>query len=186
MKKLPIYLFICAFVEPCTAVQIKSVGGSDDNLGSLRNEIVKLESQLEQKTQMLNKCAEKNKNFQVAGIATVGLAGVGVATNVSLYSKMKAQTQQNTYMTNQIQNNYDTIKDFEQDLDDLSKNLDDQCFRDQYHQQLTYMEQARFEDLYTHRYNLEKYIGDEISESDKTLFTKIIHGMQKCQKHTKK
>ncbi|MBQ6736413.1 MAG: hypothetical protein IJQ90_02905 [Alphaproteobacteria bacterium] len=182
MKKFLMYLIIWTFALPCDAVQIKQIGGSNDGMDYLRNEIIKLENNLANKTEKLNECAEKNKNFQIAGIATVGLAGVGVATNISLYSKMKDQVKQGEQMDTYIKNAEADWAKFEQGFNEWSKNLDEQCFSNYYNTQLTHRERTRFEDLYIHRYNIEKYIGDDISESDKTLFIKMAQGMRKCQK----
>ena len=85
---------------------------TSDGLNSLRNEISKLESELAQKTEKLNKCAQKNKNFQIAGIAAVGLTGAGVAANIST-------NKTNKNLLNKISKTEQEIATTEQKIDDI-------------------------------------------------------------------
>ena len=186
MKKFLVCLIVGIFVLPCNgAIQVKLAGGSDDGLDYLRNEIKKLENELNSKTEKLNKCAEKNKNFQIAGIATVGLAGVGVATNISLYSKMKDQKKLAENMNNKIRTANAEMDRFMSDMEKWSQNLDYDKFLQELDTQLTETEKQRVVELYNNDFDLEKvYNGntDNIPESDKILFEKVIRAMRKCQK----
>lgn len=185
MKKHFIYTIVGLVASvPCIAANIKKVG-SDDNTNHLISEIRTLENQLEQKNEILNKCASKNKNFQVAGIATVGLAGIGIATNVSLYSKMKEQIKQSESMKNKIQDADISWQNFSTEIDTLSRNIDKNCYNLWFNNELNDSEQMRFTELYNNRSNLDEFYSfdlDNIPESDKVIFEKMVRGMRKCQK----
>jgi len=182
--KISLMCLILCIATPCMAA-VRVVGGENDGLDYLRNEISRLEKQLEQKTETLNKCAEKNKNFQIAGIVTVGLAGAGVATNISLYSKMKDQKKLAENMNNKIRTANAEMDRFMNDMEKWSQNLDYDKFLQELDTQLTDTEKQRVVELYNNDFDLEKvYNGntDNIPESDKVLFEKVIRAMRKCQK----
>ena len=182
--KISLMCLILCIATPCMAA-VRIVGGENDGLDYLRNEISRLEKRLEQKTETLNKCAEKNKNFQIAGIVTVGLAGAGVATNISLYSKMKDQKKLTENMNNKIAIADTKVSEFEKEREKLLQNLDYNKFLQELDTQLTDTEKQRVVELYNNDFDLEKvYNGDtdNIPESDKVLFEKVIRAMRKCQK----
>lgn len=182
MKKFLICFIICIIVAlPCDgATQIKTTNDSNDNLNYLYNEIRKLENELNLKTQKLNKCARKNKNFQISGIAAVGLAGAGVATNISLYSKMKNQKKSAENMVNKIKTSNTQIETFFSDLEKMKANLDNDKFSQELSSSLTDAERQRLIELYNNRFDFPD--DKDISESDKILLNKIISAMRKCQK----
>ncbi|MFQ6760210.1 MAG: hypothetical protein ACLRFM_02320 [Alphaproteobacteria bacterium] len=126
MKKFLIYLIIISFSSPCNAdIQINSTDSfPNDGLNYLRNEIRKLETELNTKTDKLNKCAAKNKNFKIAGVTTVSLTGVGVATNISLYSKTKDQVNQANNMNQSITKTNKDWKDFQNEMNSLDIDFD--------------------------------------------------------------
>lgn len=168
-------IFCIIIATPCFATIQVTKDNSGDGLIALRNEITQLENQLASKTETLNKCAEKNKNFQIAGITTIGLAGVGVATNVSLNSKLKDQKLSIENMKNKIKTADTESEKFMKDFEELQKNLDTEKFTQEIKNTLTEQEFSRLQELYNNDF-------DNISESDKVLFNKIIHTMRKCQK----
>ncbi len=111
-KLLILFLFTPILISPCMAAITFSTTKTSDGLNSLRNEISKLESELAQKTEKLNKCAQKNKNFQIAGIAAVGLTGAGVAANIST-------NKTNKNLLNKISKTEQEIATTEQKIDDI-------------------------------------------------------------------
>ena len=189
MKKFFIFFIIgILLIRPCnSAVKIASVGGSDDGLNYLRNEINKLETELYSKTNKLNKCAEKNKNFQIAGVATVGLAVTGVATNISLYSKMKDQKKMAINMNNKIKYAGTQTNSFIKDIENLSQNVDYDKYVKELDSNLTPTEKQRLIEFYDNDFDLDKVYGrniddSDILESDKVLLKKMIHSMRNSQK----
>ena len=180
--KISLMCLVLCIVTPCMAA-VRIVGGENDGLDYLRNEISRLEKKLEQKTETLNKCAEKNKNFQIAGVVTVGLAGAGVATNISLYSKMKDQKKLTENMNNKIATADTKFSEFEKEMEKLLQNLDYNKFLQELDTQLTDAEKQRVVELYDNDFDLEKvynYNTDNIP--DKELLEKVIRAMRKCQK----
>lgn len=176
MRLLLVFIFLC-ISTPCGAA-IKIISSQNNSLDSLRNEISKLETQLKQKTDTLNKCAQENKNFQIAGIATVGLAGAGVATNISLYSKIKDQKKIEKTLNSKIANAKLQEENFLNDVDKLSENLDYDKFLQNLDSQLTETEKQQIIRLYENDSDFE----DNISDSDKKLFEKMVNIMQQSQK----
>ena len=136
--------------ELCMAAVQINVNNFNDEYVSLRNEIKHLENELVEKTERLNKCAEKNKSFKIAGVATVGLAGAGIATNISLYDKIKSQQKRNEQLVNRIENAKTLGKDFEH-LEHLADNVDmdefEQVFSQEISSQFTESELARLKEL---------------------------------------
>lgn len=136
--------------ELCMAAVQINVNNFNDEYVSLRNEIRHLENELVEKTEHLNKCAEKNKNFKIAGVATVGLAGAGIATNISLYDKIKSQQKRNEQLVNRIEHAKTLGKDVEH-LEHLADNVDmdkfEQVFSQEISSQFTESELARLEEL---------------------------------------
>lgn len=136
--------------ELCMAAVQINVNNFNDEYVSLRNEIRHLENELVEKTERLNKCAEKNKNFKIAGVATVGLAGAGIATNISLYDKIKSQQKRNEQLVNRIEHAKTLGKDVEH-LEHLADNVDmdklEQVFSQEISSQFTESELARLEEL---------------------------------------
>ncbi len=178
MKQLLVVLaFLCA-VRPSAAVV--SVGQKNDGLDYLRNEISRLETELAQKTEKLNKCAKKNKNFQVAGIATVGLAAAGVTTNISLYSKMKDQKKLAQQMNNRIKTANVKTEQFFADFEKQSQNVDYDKFVQKMDSSLTDTEKQRFIELGENDFN--NLDQDNISESDKVILEKMMVAMRDSQK----
>lgn len=170
-------LYFTVFSSCHGGVQINTIGGSNDKLDYLRNKIRKLEIELANKTEKLNKCAEKNKNFKIAGIATVGLAGAGVVTNVSLYSKMKNQATQWNNMAQEIAKTNQEWKDFLTEKNSLD--IDWNKFRTA----------AEEEDLTIDEYNylVEHNFFDGVSlsglsESDRNLIQKVDRVLYKSKK----
>ena len=181
MKKFLMCLIVGAFTVPCSgAVQVKMVGGTDDGLDYLRNEIRKLENDLANKTEKLNKCAEKNKNFQIAGIATVGLAGAGVATNISLYSKMKDQKKQAENMNNKIATANTKMNEFEKEMEKWAQNLDPEKFYEEC--QKENITDADFQRI---KQKIDQDDFENITESDKIIMEKILRAARKSQKEQK-
>ena len=133
--------------ELCMAAVQINVNNFNDEYVSLRNEIRHLENELVEKTERLNKCAEKNKNFKIAGVATVGLAGAGIATNISLYDKIKSQQKRNEQLVNRIEH----AKTLGKDVEHLAENVDmdkfEQVFSQEISSQFTESELARLEEL---------------------------------------
>jgi len=185
MKKILTGLIVGTIISlRVVGASVKHIGNDNDGLGALRNEIRKLETELEQKTDTLNKCAEKNKNFQIAGIATIGLTGVGIATNISMRSKIKNQEKLTENMKNKIEQVDADAEILIQEMNALSENLDEQCYRDWFNMQLNSTERARFAEVYSHSDDIEKFYDSDVKnipESDKILFEKMIRGMRKCQ-----
>lgn len=136
--------------ELCMAAVQINVNNFNDEYVSLRNEIRHLENELVEKTERLNKCAEKNKNFKIAGVATVGLAGAGIATNISLYDKIKSQQKRNEQLVNRIEHAKTLGKDVEH-LEHLADNVDmdkfEQVFSQEISSQFTESELARLKEL---------------------------------------
>lgn len=188
MKKILVNLFFIFVVLPCnSAIQVTVNNGSNDGLGYLRNEIRKLENELELKTNKLNKCAEKNKNFQIAGIATIGLMVTGVTTNISLYSKIKDQKKMAINMNNKIKNANIQADNFMKDVEKLSQNVDYDKYVLELDSSLTDAEKQRFIEMYNNDFDLDKmYNGNvndsNISESDKVLLGKMVRAMRNSQK----
>lgn len=174
MKKLLVFMVLCS-VTPCMAA-VQYVGGANDGLDYLRNEIRKLENDLANKTEKLNKCAEKNKNFQIAGIATVGLAGAGVATNISLYYKMKDQKKQAENMNDRIKTANSKMAEFETEMEKWAKNLDpDKFYEECQKENITEADWER----------LKKKVDsdfEDLTESDKILMEKILRAARNSQK----
>lgn len=175
MKHFLTTLICLSIIHPCIAETQISTIYSGDGLIALRNEITRLENQLASKTETLNKCAEKNKNFQVAGVATIGLAGVGIATNVSLHSTIKEQKQQTENMKDKIKNADIESEKFTKEFEELEKNIDAEKFAQEIKTTLTEQEFARLQELYNNDF-------ENIAESDKILFEKMLRAMRKCQK----
>lgn len=170
------------------AVQIK-VNNFNDEYVSLRNEIKHLENELVEKTERLNKCAEKNKGFKIAGVATVGLAGAGIATNISLYDKIKSQQKRNEQLVNRIENAKTLGKDFEH-LEHLADNVDmdkfEQVFSQEISSQFTESELARLKEL-NNRY--PEWTDETIMSlpaSDKELGTKYLNVFYSSVKKSQK
>lgn len=137
--------------ELCMAAVQINVNNFNDEYVSLRNEIKHLENELVEKTERLNKCAEKNKSFKIAGVATVGLAGAGIATNISLYDKIKSQQKRNEQLVNRIENAKENAKTFGKDFEHLAENVDmdelEQVAYQEFSSQFTESEFARLEEL---------------------------------------
>lgn len=138
--------------ELCMAAVQINVNNFNDEYVSLRNEIRHLENELVEKTERLNKCAEKNKNFKIAGVATVGLAGAGIATNISLYDKIKSQQKRNEQLVNRIEHaKIEYAKTFGKDFEHLADNVDmdefEQVFSQEISSQFTESELARLKEL---------------------------------------
>lgn len=188
MKKILVNLFFIFVVLPCNgAIQVTVNNGSDDGLGYLRNEIRNLENELELKTDKLNKCAAKNKNFKIAGIATIGLTVAGAATNISLYSKIKDQKKMAISMSDKIKNANIQADEFMKDMEKLSENIDYDKYFQELDSLLTDSEKQRFIELYDNDFDLDKlYNGNasdsNISESDKVLMKKMARAMRNSQK----
>lgn len=163
--------------ELCMAAVQINVNNFNDEYVSLRNEIRHLENELVEKTERLNKCAEKNKNFKIAGVATVGLAGAGIATNISLYDKIKSQQKRNEQLVNRIEHAKTLGKDVEH-LEHLADNVDmdkfEQVFSQEISSQFTESELARLKEL-NNRY--PEWTDETIMSlpaSDKELGTKYL------------
>ena len=179
MKKILIFL-MCFYIMPgISAEQIDEV--RNDGLDYLRNEISNLEKELAQKTEKLNKCAKKNKNFKIAGATTLGLTGAGVATNIALKSKKETQKKQVEKMNNTINDAYKKVEETMAEFEKMRKNADEECVERQM-SQLTKTEKARLKEL--NNSDWEDFDPDE-SETDKQLLTKRYKIIYKCQK-TKK
>lgn len=116
----------------------------------------------------------KNKNFKIAGIATVGLTVAGVATNISLYSKMKDQKKMAINMNNKIKNANIQADEFINDMEKLSKNIDYDKYMSELEYSLTDAEKQRLID--------DEFSFDANSESDKVLLKKMIRAMRNSQK----
>ncbi len=177
MKQLLVVIaFLCA-VRPSAAV---IVGQQNDGLDYLRNEISRLEKELAQKTEKLNKCAKKNKNFQVAGIATVGLAAAGVTTNISLYSKMKDQKELAQQLNNRIKTANVKTEQFFADFEKQYQNVDYDKFLQKMDSTLTDAEKQRFVELAENDFN--NLDENNISESDKVILEKMVIAVRDSQK----
>ena len=176
MKKFFICLYF-ASITPCQAAVHVNNQKSDD-MGYLQYEINKLEQELAQKTEKLNKCASKNKNFQIAGIATVGLATAGVATNIALYSKMQTQEKQAKNMGNKIINASDQYTRLINEVNQLNKNLDKEQFKKEAKKLLTDDEMEHFAELY----NNPPATDLDLTDSDIAILKKIIEAKRASQK----
>lgn len=175
--------------ELCMAAVQINVNNFNDEYVSLRNEIRHLENELVEKTERLNKCAEKNKNFKIAGVATVGLAGAGIATNISLYDKIKSQQKRNEQLVNRIEHAKTLGKDVEH-LEHLAENVDmdkfEQVFSQEISSQFTESELARLEEL-NNRY--PEWTDETIMRlpaSDKELGTKYLNVFYSSVKKSQK
>lgn len=175
--------------ELCMAAVQINVNNFNDEYVSLRNEIRHLENELVEKTERLNKCAEKNKNFKIAGVATVGLAGAGIATNISLYDKIKSQQKRNEQLVNRIEHAKTLGKDVEH-LEHLADNVDmdkfEQVFSQEISSQFTESELARLEEL-NNRY--PEWTDETIMSlpaSDKELGTKYLNVFYSSVKKSQK
>lgn len=175
--------------ELCMAAVQINVNNFNDEYVSLRNEIRHLENELVEKTERLNKCAEKNKNFKIAGVATVGLAGAGIATNISLYDKIKSQQKRNEQLVNRIEHAKTLGKDVEH-LEHLAENVDmdkfEQVFSQEISSQFTESELARLEEL-NNRY--PEWTDETIMSlpaSDKELGTKYLNVFYSSVKKSQK
>lgn len=175
--------------ELCMAAVQINVNNFNDEYVSLRNEIRHLENELVKKTERLNKCAEKNKNFKIAGVATVGLAGAGIATNISLYDKIKSQQKRNEQLVNRIEHAKTLGKDVEH-LEHLAENVDmdkfEQVFSQEISSQFTESELARLEEL-NNRY--PEWTDETIMRlpaSDKELGTKYLNVFYSSVKKSQK
>lgn len=175
--------------ELCMAAVQINVNNFNDEYVSLRNEIRHLENELVEKTERLNKCAEKNKNFKIAGVATVGLAGAGIATNISLYDKIKSQQKRNEQLVSRIENAKTLGKDFEH-LEHLADNVDmdkfEQVFSQEISSQFTESELARLKEL-NNRY--PEWTDETIMSlpaSDKELGTKYLNVFYSSVKKSQK
>lgn len=175
MKKFLICLYF-ASITPCQAAVHVNNQKSDD-MGYLQHEINKLEQELAQKTEKLNKCASKNKNFQIAGIATVGLATAGVATNIALYSKMQAQVKQAENMDNKIINAYNQYEALCDELEQLKKNLDEEKLVTEGAKRLTPAELHHIQELIAN-----KVAEKDLTDSDITIMKKLVDAMRASQK----
>ena len=170
------FIFVL-FVLPCMAVQVNKI----DGLGSLRAEVQKLENELAVSQEKLTQCAEKNQNFKIAGIATVGLTGVGIATNVALSNTKKNQKAQIKMMESQIDTADIELKKLEQEFENLQQNVDEKELAKKLDATLTDTERKRIVELYNSGGDL-KVIDGDISESDKVLFKKVIQAARDSQK----
>lgn len=175
--------------ELCMAAVQINVNNFNDEYVSLRNEIRHLENELVEKTERLNKCAEKNKNFKIAGVTTVGLAGAGIATNISLYDKIKSQQKRNEQLVNRIEHAKTLGKDVEH-LEHLAENVDmdkfEQVFSQEISSQFTESELARLEEL-NNRY--PEWTDETIMSlpaSDKELGTKYLNVFYSSVKKSQK
>lgn len=175
--------------ELCMAAVQINVNNFNDEYVSLRNEIRHLENELVEKTERLNKCAEKNKNFKIAGVATVGLAGAGIATNISLYDKIKSQQKRNEQLVNRIEHAKTLGKDVEH-LEHLADNVDmdkfEQVFSQEISSQFTESELARLKEL-NNRY--PEWTDETIMSlpaSDKELGTKYLNVFYSSVKKSQK
>ncbi len=175
--------------ELCMAAVQINVNNFNDEYVSLRNEIRHLENELVEKTERLNKCAEKNKNFKIAGVATVGLAGAGIATNISLYDKIKSQQKRNEQLVNRIEHAKTLGKDVEH-LEHLAENVDmdkfEQVFSQEISSQFTESELARLKEL-SNRY--PEWTDETIMSlpaSDKELGTKYLNVFYSSVKKSQK
>ena len=171
-------LYFIVFLPRCDAIQISTVGGSNDVLDYLRNEINKLETELANKTEKLNKCAEKNKNFKIAGIATVGLAGAGVVTNVSLYSKMKKQVTQGDNTIQEIDKTYKEWEAFQNEKSSLD--IDWDKFEIAAEEEGLTTDELEY--LLEHKHNLSNVSINSLSEKDRNLLKKFDRVLYKSKK----
>lgn len=177
--------------ELCMAAVQINVNNFNDEYVSLRNEIKHLENELVEKTERLNKCAEKNKSFKIAGVATVGLAGAGIATNISLYDKIKSQQKRNEQLVNRIENaKIEHAKAFGKDFEHLADNVDmdklEQVFSQELSSQFTESELVRLEELENRYPEWTDETIMSLPASDKELGTKYLNVFYSSVKKSQK
>lgn len=172
--------------ELCMAAVQINVNNFNDEYVSLRNEIRHLENELVEKTERLNKCAEKNKSFKIAGVATVGLAGAGIATNISLYDKIKSQQKRNEQLVNRIENAKTLRKDFEHLAENVDMDKFEQVFSQEISSQFTESELARLEELNNRSPEWTDETIMSLPASDKELGTKYLNVFYSSVKKSQK
>jgi len=176
------FISSCFFALPCVAAVQMYANASSDNLDSLRNEITHLEKELATKTEKLNKCASKNKNFKIAGIATVGLTGVGVATNVAMHTKIKDQKKQIDNIIKKIDTADARGEEFLKEMERLLANVDEDRWLEELENTLTDEEWSRWEEL-SHEFEKDDVVvDDDFLDTNMVLFEKIIRSMRNSQK----
>ena len=161
MKKFLLISLCCILSTTVYSAELLNLSNSD-GLDPLRSEIIQLQQQLEQKQKKLNECATKNKNFKIAGVATVGLAGAGVITNVSLANDMKEQLKE--------------AENLGQRFGEIVANADEKKLFDELDKTLTFTEKQRLKEIYESSGNIE------VSETDRSLLQKVSAAAQKSQK----
>lgn len=129
MKIIAMFLFANIFIFTQSWGVNINTNGYTDEFATLRNEIKHLENELDRKTKQLNKCAKKNKNFQIAGIATIGLATAGVATNIALNDKIKNQQKQNANLINKIKLSNENTTLTLSEIEKMKQNVDEEKFQ---------------------------------------------------------
>lgn len=164
----------------CNAFALTIGGGTGVSYGdsALENEIIQLENQLAQKQEELNKCAQKNKNFKIAGITTVGLTGVGAVANISIAKKNKDMSQQIQKMNNKIQTLEKQEEELANEFEKLLENLDEQKFDNEIKKTLTAEEENRMKHLLLEA----DLVLEDLSESDKAILKKYMTALRISQK----
>lgn len=182
MKKIICLILIIVCIPCFGAIKQNGVAINNnyyDNTIALQNEISRLENELEQKTARLNQCAEKNQNFKIAGIAAVGLTGVGVATNISKYSKMREQEKTGEKIVKNIENEQEKVKN-------INENLNMDCVKRKISTELTFEERKRLSEIGEEVLkNSSLYLSTfQASGSDGELLKKFMQIKRECQKST--
>lgn len=161
----------------CNTFAVQIGAGSSSALYALQNEVAQLESELAQKQERLNKCAEKNKNFKIAGIATVGLAGAGVVANVAMAKKNQDRIQQIEKMNNKIAQANKIDAELVKKLNALKENLDENKF-DKELEKLTDEEIELFENMAS-SFDSEDYVPTPAEQEVLIKYIKIMQASQK-------
>jgi hypothetical protein len=164
------------------AITIKSPA-TDINM-----EIGRLEIELKRKTSELESCADKTKDFQIAGVAALGLTAAGVAVNVSQYNKRKSQAYQNNAILAKGAAGLEENNRVLEDIDDIGerfgaalekmKSLDKDKLDKLIDENFTNSEWERVGEI-TGLLKSDPERFKHLSESDKELFLRFMNVMYK-------
>lgn len=184
MKKFLCLFLLTLCLPSFAAINVKQNGFSTNNYNddtrTLQNEINRLEKELEQKTERLNKCAAKNKNFQIAGITTLGLTGTGAIANIQMNSQIKDKKKQIDNAHEKIEQANLLGTEFEKDMEKWENNIDEEKIQAELVKELSPEQIQRVPEIFN---NLEKIDNlSDLPESDRIIFEKVMNAAYHSQK----
>lgn len=115
------------------STETKASVGDENSFARLQKEIEKLEEELGQKQETLEACANKNKNFKLAGITTLGLTGAGAAGNIIMYRNFKKGERENNNILTKLDSANSSAPEITKEelasIDAKAHNADKECLK---------------------------------------------------------